>query len=143
MGGRSGSSGISSSIQDKINNMKSYPDADPGDVKNLVPLASESDIREASRLYNIIRSKGDLNYDEKEVSISSLTTRQEWVTQSKLSSMNEDFTGRISGLRTSTDSGVRAIDYNGKLILVDGNHRVNLAILRGQKRMKIRILKVK
>jgi hypothetical protein len=137
MGGRSSSSGMS--VNDKIDIMKSYKYADPGDVKNLIPLASEDDIKQANRQLNDARKNGTLSYEEREVNIKDLTTRQEWVTQNKLKSMNEEFVGKISGRVTDTSGGIRAIPHNNQFIIIDGNHRVNLAVLRGQKRILIRV----
>lgn len=109
---------------------------------NLLPMASENDIKEASALFNKARREGNVKYTEVEVDTKDLKTRQDWVDGDKLKSIAESTPGKVSGLATDYDGGIRALKYKGNLIVVDGNHRANLALLKGQKRIKIRVLEV-
>lgn len=142
MGGRGGSSGMSSggSIQGKIDSMPSTGFS--SEKVNLLPMASENIIREASALFNRARKEGNVKYVDMEVNVKDLKTRQDWVDGEKLKSIAESTPGRVSGLATDYDGGIRALKYKGNLIVVDGNHRANLAILKRQKRIKIRVLEV-
>ena len=142
MGGR-GSAGArgggSGGIDEKLASMK---DLDSDRKENLIPLASESAIQESNRLFQAARRDKTLTYTDTEVPISKLKTRQEWVDTEKLRDIYNANRGTISGLKTDYDGGVRALSYKGDLIVVDGNHRTNAAILRNQKKIKIRVAKL-
>ena len=141
MGGRGSTSRMSNeSIQNRIDSMRS---TGFGDEKvNLLPMASESVIKEASALFNKARRERNVKYVNTEVNVKDLKTRQDWVDGDKLKSIAESTPGRVSGLATDYDGGIRALKYKGNLIVVDGNHRANLALIKGQKRIKIRVLEV-
>ena len=92
--------------------------------------------------FNQARKSGNVHYEEEIVDVSSLTTRQEWVTNYKLKQIAEEFTGEISGRQSDYDGGIRVIEHNGNMIVIDGNHRTNIAILRKQKRILVRVIHV-
>lgn len=138
--GKSGMSSSETLISNRINNMKDY--GGHGDKYNLIPMASDTDIQKSNQLYHEKNLDYSKYYKNKNVNIKDLRTRQVWVDSDKLQDMNKDLHGKISGLASKYDGGVRALEYNGNLIVIDGNHRINLAILKGQKQMKIRVCKV-
>lgn len=120
------------SIIDKIDNLK---DMGHGDVENIIPMGSESFIKEASEIYNRQRKSGTEIYLEKMVNLNDVVTRQEWLDKDTLKGFMtydkaKDYKGDI----------IRAVELNGKFMLIDGNHRVAMAMLKNGKRLKIAVL---
>lgn len=122
-----------------INNLPSHPWG-KDTATNLLPMASKSDIEESNKIYQTMKNK---EYKEVTVNLSELKARQDWIDVEKLKDMYRDLSTPISGTATPYDGGVRVLEYKGNYIVVDGNHRVNTALLKGQKKMKVRILEVK
>lgn len=77
------------------------------------------------------RSKGVV----RNVDMSKVATTQPWVNTSAIrNSIQNPNSHKYS---TDTPVGVR---YNGKVFLIDGNHRGVTAFLRGDKKLKVKII---
>lgn len=77
------------------------------------------------------RDKGTV----RNVDMSKVATTQPWVNTSAIRNSI-----RNPGSHTySTDTPV-GVEYNGKVFLVDGNHRGVTAFLRGDKKLRVRII---
>lgn len=69
------------------------------------------------------------------VDMSKLATTQPWVSTSAIKNTIQN-----PGSHTYSTSTPVGIVYNGKVFLVDGNHRGVTAFLRGDKKLKVRII---
>ena len=101
--------------------------------KNYVPFVGVGeDMRLEELLEYDISTKVVSTVDDVEVEISKLKTVQPFVTQ----------TGVDRALRDQAGMGnpVRVVQYKGQMYLMDGNHRVNAAIVNGRKTIKARII---
>lgn len=130
------------SLLDKIEEMEIYGGHD--DLVNGIPLGSKDEIMKATKELKEARANGTESYVEKEVAVNDLITRQEWVDKSGLIDMvnSGEFDGIISGEKSEYDNGIRVIEINGKYLIVDGNHRANLALLKDQDTIMVRVLEV-
>lgn len=119
-------------ILEKIGKLK---DLGHGEIENIIPMGSQSFLKEASEIYNQQRKTGTEIYIEKMIDLDNVVTRQEWLDKDTLLGFmtydkSKDYKGDI----------IRAVEYKDKYMLIDGNHRVAMAILKDRKRMKIAIL---
>ena len=145
--GSSGLSGIrgSGGLLSKIDQM-----GDENEVDNLLPMSPSDVLRNGGRvaLRQMRNSGTPIVYHNEEVNISDLETEQATVFKEVLRPIAQNVHGEISGWNaienptSRTDTGIRAVRYNGHLTIVDGNNRVNVAILNGQKRIKIRVVDI-
>ena len=110
------------------------PGIDPMDIrKNSIPYVGiERDMELEELLEYDFSTKVTSVKDGVEVELSKLKTIQPFVTQ----------TGVDRAMRDQAGMGnpVKVISYRGDLYLFDGNHRVNAAVLRGQKTIKARVI---
>lgn len=118
-------------VLDKIEDLK---DLGRGDVENVIPMASKEFIKEASEIYNKQKKTGEQIYVEKMVNLNDVVTRQEWLDKDKLIDFMKYDKSKEKG------DLIRAVLYKDKYMLIDGNHRVAMAILKGGERMKIAVL---
>lgn len=105
-----------------------------GDVKNIIPMGYKEFLTEASKIYNEQRKMGEQIYIEKMVDLSDIVTRQEWLDKDTLIDFIKYDKSKEKG------DLIRAVYYKNKYMLIDGNHRVAMAILKGGKRIKIAVL---
>lgn len=119
------------SIIDKIN---SFKDLGHGEIDNIIPMGNKEFLKEASAIYNKQRATGQEIYVEKMVDLNDIVTRQAWLDKDKLLGFL-----KYDKLKEKGDI-IRAVEYKGKYMLIDGNHRVSMAILKDGKRIKIAVL---
>ena len=80
--------------------------------------------------------------------INQLETEQVTVFKDTLIPIANNLKGEISGWEaipnatSKTDSGIRVVRYKGHMTVVDGNNRVNVAILNGQRKIKVRVIDI-
>lgn len=118
-------------IKDKINRMKV---SEEGEIKNIIPLATAAIIKETTKIYNKQKATGTEIYVEKMVNLDNIVTKQEWLDKDKLLDFLKYDKSKEKG------DIIRAVEYKGKYMLIDGNHRVAMAILKDGKRLKIAVL---
>jgi SPP1 gp7 family putative phage head morphogenesis protein len=118
-------------IKNKIDKLE---DLGHGDVKNIIPMEYKEFLTEASKIYNEQRKMGEQIYIEKMVDLSDIVTRQEWLDKDTLIDFIKYDKSKEKG------DLIRAVYYKNKYMLIDGNHRVAMAILKGGKRIKIAVL---
>ena len=119
-------------IKDKIEKLKDFGH---GDIENIIPMGSKNLIKEASEIYNKQRKTGQEIYIEKMIDLDDVVTRQEWLDKDTLLGFmkyekEKDYKGDI----------IRAVEFKNKYMLIDGNHRIAMAILQNRKRMRIAVL---
>lgn len=118
-------------ILNKIDKLK---DLGHEDIENIIPIANKEFLKEASKIYNEQRKTGEQIYVEKMVDLNDIVTRQEWLDKDTLIDFIKYDKSKEKG------DLIRAVFYKNKYMLIDGNHRVAMAILKGGKRIKIAVL---
>lgn len=118
-------------ILNKIDKLK---DLGHGDIENIIPMENKEFLKEASEIYNKQRKTGEQIYVEKMVDLNDIVTRQEWLDKDTLIDFIKYDKSKEKG------DLIRAVFYKNKYMLIDGNHRVAMAILKGGKRIKIAVL---
>ena len=118
-------------ILNKIDKLK---DLGHGDIENIIPMGNKEFLKEASEIYNKQRKTGEQIYVEKMVDLNDIVTRQEWLDKDTLIDFIKYDKSKEKG------DLIRAVFYKNKYMLIDGNHRVAMAILKGGKRIKIAVL---
>lgn len=118
-------------ILNKIDKLK---DLGHGDIENIIPMENKEFLKEASEIYNKQRKTGEQIYIEKMVDLNDIVTRQEWLDKDTLIDFIKYDKSKEKG------DLIRAVFYKNKYMLIDGNHRVAMAILKGGKRIKIAVL---
>ena len=118
-------------IKNKIDKLK---DLGHGDIENIIPMENKEFLKEASKIYNEQRKTGEQIYIEKMVDLNDIVTRQEWLDKDTLIDFIKYDKSKEKG------DLIRAVFYKNKYMLIDGNHRVAMAILKGGKRIKIAVL---
>lgn len=124
---------------ERMPNAREYDD----EKKNLLPLANENGEATASHIYaNIPDDEIEKLTIETRVKIDDLYTEQAEVFTSRLEDLAESFDGKIiSGIATEDEPvGITVAKYQDKLIVVDGNNRTNLAILKGQDEIDVMLI---
>ena len=131
----------------KIDEME--PTYDTTEANNLIKKVKFRDMDNVgNEILKKMHNKGiSIAYHKEQVDISELDTNQYTVYRSKLKAIAENLDGKeISGWQTvknptgKNDIGITAVRYKGHLTIVDGNHRVNMAILNGQKQIKLLVV---
>ena len=118
-------------VIDEINALKAVNDED---VKNIIPMGSKREIEEALSIYEKQKKTGTEIYVEKMIDLSKIVTMQKNLNRDKLLNfVKYDKTKEKGDI-------IRAIEYGDKYVLLDGNHRVSMAILKKGKRLKIAVL---
>ena len=118
-------------IKNKIDKLK---DLGHGDIENIIPMENKEFLKEASKIYNEQRKTGEQIYIEKMVDLNDIVTRQEWLDKDTLIDFIKYDKSKEKG------DLIRAVFYKNKYMLIDGNHRVAMAILKGGKKIKIAVL---
>ena len=110
--------------------------------KNLLPMADEKLIDQADKIWYSLNEKERDNLTElATIDISKLKTEQADVFTDRLEELAEDFNGRkVSGARTDDFLGITVAKWQGEYIVLDGNNRTNLAILKGQKELDVMLI---
>lgn len=146
MGGRGGSSGMrgSRSIEEMLSALNALPNFGNKDKRTkqytmkFNPLYNNATNEESLQAQEIDFSIKGEDRDKgtvRNVDISKVATTQPWVNTSAMKNSIQN-----PGSHTySTDTPV-GVEYNGKIFLVDGNHRGVTAFLRGDKKLKVRII---
>ena len=113
--------------------------------KNLLPMVDEETRTEAHKAYMSIPEKERIDYThatETTVEISDLKTEQDVIFPDRLEDLAESFDGKaVSGIPTEDhDTGIAVAKYHGQLIVMDGNNRTNLAIMKGQEKIDVMLV---
>lgn len=124
---------------ENLPNARSYDD----EKANLLPLTNKEGEAPASHLYaSIPDDEAEKLKVETRVKIDDLYTEQAEIFTSRLEDLAESFDGQIiSGVATEDEPvGITVAKYNGELVVVDGNNRTNLAILKGQDKLDVMLI---
>lgn len=103
-------------------------------VENIIPMAASSVEKEALKIYNKQKDTGTEIYVERMVDLDKIVTNQEELDKEKLLDLMNYEKTKVKG------DLIRAVEVNGKYFLLDGNHRVAMALLKNGKRLKIAVL---
>lgn len=129
-------------IMEKVNAMEQAGEWDD-EKKNLLPMADEETRTGAHELYMSIPENEREALEEKTtVKIADLYTEQAEVFTPRLEDLAESFDGeKISGAATEDHpTGITVAKYNDQLIVLDGNNRTNLAIMKGQDEIDVMLV---
>lgn len=129
-------------IMEKVNAMEQAGEWDD-EKKNLLPMADEETRTGAHETYMSIPEAEREKLEEKTtVKIADLYTEQAEVFTPRLEDLAESFDGKkISGAATEDHpTGITVAKYDGKLIVLDGNNRTNLAMLKGQDEIDVMLV---
>lgn len=118
-------------IIDKIDRMKV---SEEGEIKNIIPLATAATIKEATKVYNKQKATGTEIYVEKMVDLDKIVTDKKSLNKEKLlEAVKSD------KLKTKNKL-IRAVEFSGFFLLIDGIYQVAKSILEDNKRIKIAVL---
>ena len=119
------------SIVQKIDALKSLGN---GEVRNIIPMGKNSMIAEAAAVYEAQKKTGTEIYVERMIDLDDIVTGQKALEKEKLLGLMK--------YNKDKDKGdlIRAVEAGGKYMLIDGNHRTAMALLKGGKRLKIAVL---
>lgn len=118
-------------VVDEINALKAV---NAEDVKNIIPMGSEKVIDAARSIYEKQKKIGTEIYVEKMIDLSKIVSMQKLLNRDKLLQfVKYDKTKEKGDI-------IRAVEYGDKYVLLDGNHRVAVAILKKGKRIQIAVL---
>lgn len=118
-------------ITDKIDRMKV---SEEGEIKNIIPLATAATIKEATKIYNKQKATGTEIYVEKMVDLDKIVTEKKLLNKEKLLE-----TVKSDKLKTKNKL-IRAVEFSGFFLLIDGIYQVAKSILEDNKRIKIAVL---
>lgn len=112
------------------------------DKKNLLPLADEKLSDQAHRIYMSMSAEEERKRTQAvTLKISDLKTEQEEVFIERIEELAEAFNGRpVTGLQTDEHDGITVAKWRGEYIVLDGNNRTNLAILKGQTELDVMLI---
>lgn len=134
------------SIKDQIDSMAHYEDPDSPyfseDYYKVNPIATadEDAIKKVNSIYNNMTDADDAKFQETTLDIDSLKSEQGFINAETLKSLVDSYgTDEVSGIATDDNTGIRVIKYNGEYIVIDGNHRANLALLKGQTQIDVMV----
>ena len=114
-----------------------YKDIGLGRVENPMKQIPQQTVLDALRLAPAdLTTAGAIE----EVSIDSLYSPQSYLYSDKLDYMRSNGFGVNS--RTSADNEALVVNYQGKNLLVDGTHRIAMERERGNRKIKIRVIRV-
>lgn len=119
------------SIVQKIDSLKSLGN---GEVRNIIPMGKKSMIAEAAAVYEAQKKTGTEIYVERMIDLDDIVTNQKALEKEKLLGLMK--------YNKDKDKGdlIRAVEAGGKYMLIDGNHRTALAMLKDGKRLKVAVL---
>ena len=118
-------------ITDKIDRMKV---SEEGEIKNIIPLATAATIKEATKIYNKQKATGTEIYVEKMVDLDKIVTEKKLLNKEKLLETVK------SGKLKTKNKLIRAVEFSGFFLLIDGIYQVAKSILEDNKRIKIAVL---
>ena len=119
------------SVEQKIDALKSLGN---GEVRNIIPMGNKSMIAEAAAIYEAQKKTGTEIYFERMIDLEDIVTDQKALEKEKLLSLMKYDKAKDKG------DLIRAVEAGGKYMLIDGNHRTALAMLKDGKRLKIAVL---
>ena len=119
------------SVFDKIEKMQEDKN---GEIKNIIPLATAATIKEATRIYEKQKATGTEIYVEKMIDLDKVVTNEKKLNKEKLLE-----TVKSNKLKTKNKL-IRAVEFSGFFLLIDGIYQVAKSILEDNKRMKIAVL---
>lgn len=119
------------SIVQKIDALKSLGN---GEVRNIIPMGKKSVIAEAAAVYEAQKKTGTEIYVERMIDLDDIVTDQKALEKEKLLSLMKYDKNKDKG------DLIRAVEAGGKYMLIDGNHRTALAMLKDGKRLKVAVL---
>jgi hypothetical protein len=143
-GGRGGASGGGNSKQEMLaglNKLKNFGNKNKQTKQYELkenPLYKNATPQEAIAANAIdLQIKGEerLKGEVETVSMENVATTQPWVSKAGIQNGIEN-----PGQHKYSSDYPAGVKYNGKVFLVDGNHRGVISYLRGDKKMKIRII---
>ena len=113
-----------------------------GDKKNLLPMADSTLSDQAHRIFMSMSEEEERKLTrEITMKISDLKTEQSEVFVDRIEELAEAFNGRnVTGARTDEYDGITVAKWQGEYIVLDGNNRTNLAILKGQKDLDVMLI---
>ena len=112
------------------------------DKKNLLPMADEKLSDQAHRIFMSMTEEEERKLTrDVTLNISDLKTEQAEVFIPRIEDLAEAFDGRnVTGARTDEHDGILVAKWQGEYIVLDGNNRTNLAILKGQDKLDVMLL---
>lgn len=119
------------SVVQKIDALKSLG---TGEVRNIIPMGKKSMIAEAAAIYEAQKKTGMEIYVERMIDLDDIVTDQKALEKEKLLGLMKYDKDKDKG------DLIRAVEAEGKYMLIDGNHRTAMALLKGGKRLKIAVL---
>lgn len=119
------------SVVQKIDALKSLGN---GEVRNIIPMGKKSVIAEAAAVYEAQKKTGTEIYVERMIDLDDIVTDQKALEKEKLLSLMKYDKNKDKG------DLIRAVEAGGKYMLIDGNHRTALAMLKDGKRLKVAVL---
>ena len=119
------------SVFDKIEKMQEDKN---GEIKNIIPLATAATIKEATKIYEKQKATGTEIYVEKMIDLDKVVTNEKKLNKEKLLE-----TVKSNKLKTKNKL-IRAVEFSGFFLLIDGIYQVAKSILEDNKRMKIAVL---
>lgn len=146
MGGRGGSSGMqgSRSAEEMLSALNALPNFGNKDRRTKQytmkrnPLYSHASPDEAIKAQGIDMSITGADRDKgviRNVDMSKVATTQPWVNTSAIRNAIQS-----PGSHQYSSDLPAVVMYNGKAFLVDGNHRGVTAFLRGDRKLKVRVI---
>ena len=129
-------------IMKKVDAMADKKDTWEEGKKNLLPMADEKIAGQAHDIWmSLTDGEADNLTELATIDISKLKTEQAEVFTDRLEELAEAFDGRkVSGARTEDFEGITVAKWQGEYIVLDGNNRTNLAILKGQKELEVMLI---
>lgn len=119
------------SVVQKIDALKSLG---TGEVRNIIPMGKKSMIAEAAAIYEAQKKTGMEIYVERMIDLDDIVTDQKALEKEKLLGLMKYDKDKDKG------DLIRAVEAEGKYMLIDGNHRTAMALLKGGKQLKIAVL---
>lgn len=131
-------------LMKKINALESAGTGDEAEKKNLLPMAAKEIRETADQMFMDMpererKERGKLTT----LNISQLKTEQAEIFTDRLEDIAEQFGSRaISGdpEKNKYGDGITVALYKGEYIVLDGNNRTNLAILKGQETLDVMVV---
>lgn len=146
MGGRGSSSGMqgSRSAEEMLSALNALPNFGNKDRRTkqytmkfnpLYNHATDDESLQAQKIDFSIKGEDRDKGTIRNVDMSKVATTQPWVNTSAIRNSIQN----PGSHAYSTDTPV-GVEYNGKVFLVDGNHRGVTAFLRGDRKLKVRVI---
>lgn len=129
--GRSEGSGGTATLLNAINNLPPFL-GDDDQTKNLIAAAPANIIKITKSVYRSKKADGSLAYHQETIDIAKLETEQ-------LDLYKDNLKYVAQNELQANSKPIRAVRYQGHIIIYDGNHRTNIEILKKKKRIKLMV----